>query len=235
MTTTSVTLSSAPPLVPVMEHASTTGIDGSPRQVWVEIMTTQEVVAVGLRTILENAEGHLSITTTSPADAVADAEPDVVLFDVIKLQDEDGSELDQLLRQTASCIVAVDRTLAPALGRRAKDHGVEWRVTLNITGNELVTLIHDAVAGALDESAVAQVWDTAEHLGEAAGLSPREGSVLGLVVSGLSNQQIADRLYLSINSVKTYIRSTYRKVGVSSRAQAVAWGIQHGFPVNVEG
>ena len=81
---------------------------------------------------------------------------------------------------------------------------------------------------------VAQEWDSAEHLGEAAGLSPREGSVLGLVVSGLSNQQIADRLYLSINSVKTYIRSTYRKVGVSSRAQAVAWGIQHGFPVDAE-
>ena len=152
---------------------------------------------------------------------------------MIKLHDDDGGELDQLLRQTASCIIAVDRTLSPVLGRRARDRGVEWRVTLNITGDQLVTLIHDAVAGALDESAVAEEWDSAEHLGEAAGLSPREGSVLGLVVSGLSNQQIADRLYLSINSVKTYIRSTYRKVGVSSRAQAVAWGIQHGFPVNV--
>ena len=235
MTTGSVTLSSVEPLVPVAGRAPTTDTEASPRQVWVEIMTTQEVVAVGLRTILENAEGHLSITTQGPLNARLDAEPDVVLFDVIKLHDDDGGELDQLLRQTASCIIAVDRTLSPVLGRRARDRGVEWRVTLNVTGDQLVTLIHDAVAGALDESAVAQEWDSAEHLGEAAGLSPREGSVLGLVVSGLSNQQIADRLYLSINSVKTYIRSTYRKVGVSSRAQAVAWGIQHGFPVNVEG
>ena len=94
---------------------------------------------------------------------------------------------------------------------------MEWRITLGITGDELVTVIHETVAGILDESAVAQEWDSAEHLGEAAGLSPREGSVLGLVVSGLSNQQIADRLYLSINSVKTYIRSAYRKLGVSSR------------------
>jgi DNA-binding NarL/FixJ family response regulator len=219
MTTSSDTLVPVDPLVPVVGRASTADTQASPRQVWVEIMTTQEVVAVGLRTILETA----------------DAEPDVVLYDVIKLHDDDGSELDQLLRQTASCIIAVDRTLSPVLGRRARDRGVEWRVTLNITGDQLVTLIHDAIAGALDESAVAEVWDTAEHLGEVAGLSPREGSVLGLVVSGLSNQQIADRLYLSINSVKTYIRSTYRKVGVSSRAQAVAWGIQHGFPVNVEG
>ena len=234
MTTGSDTLVPVEPLVPVVGRASTTDTQASPRQVWVEIMTTQEVVAVGLRTILENAEGHLSITTKGPLNARLDAEPDVVLYDVIKLHDDDGGELDQLLRQTASCIIAVDRTLSPVLGRRARDRGVEWRVTLNITGDELVTLIHDAVAGALDESAVAQEWDSAEHLGEAAGLSPREGSVLGLVVSGLSNQQIADRLYLSINSVKTYIRSTYRKVGVSSRAQAVAWGIQHGFPVNAE-
>ena len=209
--------------------------DASQTQVWVKIMTTQEVVAVGLRTILENAEGAVTITTQGPLDAAPDAEPDVVLYDVIKLHEGDGKELDRLLRQTASCIIAVDRTLSPVLGRRARDSGVEWRITLNITGDQLVTVIHDAVAGALDLSAVAQEWDSAEHLGEAAGLSPREGSVLALVVSGLSNQQIADRLYLSINSVKTYIRSTYRKVGVSSRAQAVAWGIQHGFPVDSEG
>ena len=51
---------------------------------------------------------------------------------------------------------------------------------------------------------------------------------------GLSNQEIADELYLSINSVKTYIRSAYRKIDAVSRAQAVAWGIQHGFPAAVE-
>jgi DNA-binding NarL/FixJ family response regulator len=203
--------------------------------VWVEIMTTQEVVAVGLRTILENAEGGVTITTKGPLAAAPDAEPDVVLYDVIKLDHEDGKDLARLVTQTASCIIAVDRTLRPVLGRRAMDAGVAWRITLGITGDELVTVVHETVEGHLDHSAVAQAWGCAEHLGEAAGLSSREASVLALVVSGLTNQQIADRLYLSINSVKTYIRSTYRKVGVSSRAQAVAWGIQHGFPVDSEG
>ena len=46
----------------------------------------------------------------------------------------------------------------------------------------------------------------------------------------MSNQEIADTLFLSINSVKTYIRSTYRKLGVDNRAQAVAWALQNGFP-----
>jgi DNA-binding NarL/FixJ family response regulator len=227
-------MTTSQPVSSILESPADPYADALPTPVWVEVITTQEVVAVGLRTILETAQGGFTITTQGPLDAAADAEPDVVLYDVIKLHEDDGKELDRLLRQTASCIIAVDRTLSPALGRRAKDAGVEWRITLGVTGDELVTVIHETVAGHLDESAVAQVWDSAEHLGEAAGLSARESSVLGLVVSGLSNQQIADRLYLSINSVKTYIRSTYRKVGVSSRAQAVAWGIQHGFPVDAE-
>ncbi len=38
----------------------------------------------------------------------------------------------------------------------------------------------------------------------------------------------ADRVFISINSVKTYIRSAYRKIGVTSRSQAVAWGLRNG-------
>ena len=40
---------------------------------------------------------------------------------------------------------------------------------------------------------------------------------------------MAATTFLSINSVKSYIRSTYRKIGVNSRTQAVLWGIEHGF------
>lgn len=60
------------------------------------------------------------------------------------------------------------------------------------------------------------------------GLSPREAEVVGLIVQGLSNREIGARCYLSANSVKTFIRSAYRKMGVATRAQAVAWGIEHG-------
>lgn len=60
------------------------------------------------------------------------------------------------------------------------------------------------------------------------GLSDREEEVLALIVAGLSNREIAERAYISINSVKTYIRSAYRKIGVTSRSQAVAWGLRNG-------
>ena len=61
-----------------------------------------------------------------------------------------------------------------------------------------------------------------------AALSEREEQVLALIVQGLTNQEIADRVYISINSVKTYIRSAYRKIGVRSRSQAVVWGLRNG-------
>ena len=54
-------------------------------------------------------------------------------------------------------------------------------------------------------------------------LSSRERQVVTLIAQGYSNQEIADELFLSINSVKTYIRSAYRKLGVSRRSQAVIW------------
>ena len=88
-----------------------------------------------------------------------------------------------------------------------------------------------ALAGTLDESPVARRQDCGLPLGREAGLSGRESNVLRLIVQGYTNQDIADRLYLSINSIKTYIRTTYRKLDVSSRQQAVTWAIQHGFPI----
>ena len=65
------------------------------------------------------------------------------------------------------------------------------------------------------------------------GLTAREAEIIALITQGLSNQEIAERSYLSINSVKTYIRTAYRKIGVERRAQAVLWGIKHGFEPDV--
>ena len=65
--------------------------------------------------------------------------------------------------------------------------------------------------------------------GRGAGLSAREAEIIALVARGLSNQQISDETYLSLNTVKTYIRTAYRKMGVTSRTQAVIWALDHGF------
>jgi NarL family two-component system response regulator LiaR len=62
------------------------------------------------------------------------------------------------------------------------------------------------------------------------GISERELEVLALIVQGSSNQEIADRLFLSLSTVKTHISSIFLKLEVNRRTQAVqkarAWGLQ---------
>ena len=58
--------------------------------------------------------------------------------------------------------------------------------------------------------------------------TPREREVLALIAAGMSNQEIAAHLFLSVNSVKTHVRSAYRKIGVSRRVDAVRWVLMGG-------
>lgn len=64
--------------------------------------------------------------------------------------------------------------------------------------------------------------------GSGYGLTQRESEMLVMITAGHTNAEIAKAAYLSPNSVKSYIRSAYRKIGVVRRSQAVAWGIEHG-------
>jgi DNA-binding NarL/FixJ family response regulator len=59
-------------------------------------------------------------------------------------------------------------------------------------------------------------------------LTPREVDVVRLIASGYSNEEIGRQLVVGSNSVKTYIRTAYKGMGVRSRTQAVLWAIRHG-------
>lgn len=59
-------------------------------------------------------------------------------------------------------------------------------------------------------------------------LSRRESRVVALIAAGSTNEEIAQELMLSPNTVKTYIRTAYRKMGVTRRSQAVAWALKNG-------
>ena len=73
---------------------------------------------------------------------------------------------------------------------------------------------------------MAQDWP-----GRSEGLTARESEMLALITQGKSNAEIAAITYLSPNSVKTYIRSAYAKIGVTSRTQAVLWGVRYGLHI----
>jgi DNA-binding NarL/FixJ family response regulator len=65
--------------------------------------------------------------------------------------------------------------------------------------------------------------------GRSEGLTDRESEILALITQGKSNAEVATLTYLSPNTVKSYIRTIYRKIEVASRTQAVLWGVRHGF------
>jgi DNA-binding CsgD family transcriptional regulator len=80
--------------------------------------------------------------------------------------------------------------------------------------------IEDASANAhVDASATAQAG---------ASLTNREREILALLADGLGNKQIAARLGISTNTVKTHLELLFEKIGVSSRAEAVATGVRRG-------
>ena len=66
--------------------------------------------------------------------------------------------------------------------------------------------------------------------GRGEGLTDRESEILALITQGKSNAEVAALTYLSPNTVKSYIRTLYRKIGVASRTQAVLWGVATASP-----
>ena len=163
-----------------------------------------------------------------PADS-QDPAPQLVLYSVDHgSEDFHDPDLHALLRRTPSTVIATHwDDSSPGL-ESALACGVHGAVSLRLPAAALLAQIESILAGRRPEEEVLPP-DGACHpeIGRV-GLTPRELDVLGLIASGLTNQEIAERLYLSINSVKTYVRTAYRKIDVERRAQAVVWVERHG-------
>lgn len=96
---------------------------------------------------------------------------------------------------------------------------------------DLVRAIHAARAG--DSALAPRVATTlvAELRGRRDALSnttPREREVLGCLVAGLSNKQIARRMSIAEKTVKAHLTNTFTKIGVLDRTQAALWAVEHG-------
>ena len=198
------------------------------------IVTDADVVYRGLTAVV--ADLGLEVKVLARALELApDPGIDVALYDVARLSRDEGKDLDWLVKETYAAVVAVARDLRPDLASQAIDRGVDGVISLSADASEFADVIRAAAAGDLagdgSPDAVDYTGNTAK-LGQAEGLSAREVEVIGLITQGFSNEQIAQELFLSINSVKTYIRSAYRKMGVTGRSQAITWSVQHGFALN---
>jgi DNA-binding NarL/FixJ family response regulator len=190
----------------------------------VAVVSSQAVVAHGLSDLLARHPDRVTVVTFP--DGV---DPDVVLYDVVDLVDGDLSELEELLQSTSAKVLAVSRDLRPDLVARALAVGADGFFSIGVSERQLL----DAVTGEHRNGADGGIQDdNRSRLGGDVGLTPREVEVLTLIAQGRTNREIAQHLYLSPNSIKTYVRTAYRKIGAASRSQAVSWAIRNGFPAD---
>ena len=156
-----------------------------------------------------------------------------MLYDTFGQIQGTGIDLEDFVRDSGGAkVVIYSWNLNPELIEQALAGGASGYLSKVLTGPAIVEALERIMSGEIVILAgdfETSVGGAGDWPGREAGLSPREAEVLALITQGLSNQEIADRAYLSINSVKTYIRSAYRKIGVTKRTQAVIWAIDNGF------
>ncbi len=156
--------------------------------------------------------------------------PDVVLMD-LKMPEMDGVAATRELRQRHpnTRVLVLTSFAEDNMVQGALQAGATGYLLKNVSVSELATAIRAAHAGRMtlsSEATEALVHAAAHPIVPADELTEREREVLALMVDGLSNQEIADRLFLSLGTVKFHAGNIYSKLGVDSRVAAVTMAIQ---------
>lgn len=158
---------------------------------------------------------------------------DVVLYDTFAQPESDNPEIGELVGNPLAGRVAVYTwNFHPELVRGACERGATGYLSKALPAPDLVAALEAVHAGELVVSPPpgrARSVGGLDWPGRGEGLTDRESEILALITQGKSNAEVAAVTYLSPNTVKSYIRTIYRKIDVASRTQAVLWGIRHGF------
>lgn len=201
------------------------------------LVDDHEVVRRGLVDLL-GADPELDVVgeAGSVAEAMARvpaARPDVAVLDV-RLPDGNGIELcrDLLSRiPDLRCLILTSYTSDEAM-LDAILAGASGYVVKDIKGMELARAVKDVGAGRslLDNRAaaalMAKLRGAAEKQDPLSGLTDQERTLLGLLSEGLTNKQIADRMFLAEKTVKNYVSRLLAKLGMERRTQAAVFATE---------
>jgi NarL family two-component system response regulator LiaR len=157
--------------------------------------------------------------------------PDVVLMDMV-MPDMDGVTATHAIRQQfpAVQVIALTSFKDKGLVQDALQAGAIGYLLKDVSADALAQAIRAAHAGRAtlsSEAAQALVQAAAQPPTPGHDLTERERDVLALLVEGLNNRQIADRLVVSPSTIKSHVSHILAKLGVASRTEAAALAVRH--------
>ncbi len=199
----------------------------------VALVNDYEVVVRGLANMLRNYAHDVSIRELNVNRSVGKP-VDVALYDTFAATQGDREEIRRLIANPHVARVAVYTwNFEPRLAKAATAHGAHGYLSKSLPARSLVHAIQRIHAGEVVVSPkprnAGSVTTGGDWPGREEGLTEREAEVLALITQGFDNAEIADRTGLSPNSIKTYIRSCYRRIEVANRSNAILWGVRNGF------
>lgn len=199
------------------------------------IVDDHAMVRSGLAAFLSVAEDlELVGEAESGAQAlrmIAEHQPDVVLMDLV-MPGMDGVVTTRTIRERFPTVKVIALTSFPEdkLVQDVLQAGALSYLLKNVSADELGRAIRAARAGQptlAPEAARALISRVTAPKLPGHDLSPREREVLALMVQGLNNPDIADRLVVGRSTVKFHVSSILGKLGAQSRTEAVALAVQH--------
>jgi DNA-binding NarL/FixJ family response regulator len=202
------------------------------KPITVALVDDYDVVLMGVANMFDRYRGRVVV---AEIDANADLHDavDIVLYDSFAQPESDHDEIAVLVANPrARRVVVYTWNFHPDLIASAREKGADGYISKTLPARDLVAALEAVHAG---ETVISQVPARARGAagldwpGRGEGLSDRESEILALITQGKSNAEVATLTYLSPNTVKSYIRTIYRKIDVASRTQAVLWGVRHGF------
>ncbi|NDJ51597.1 MAG: response regulator transcription factor [Chloroflexi bacterium] len=198
------------------------------------IVDDHAMVRMGMTAILDEFDDlELVAEASNGEDAVQYCDlyqPDVVLMDLM-LPGIDGIESTRriLERHPHIRVIAITSLEQDDLVSRALKAGAIGYLMKNVSVNELARAIRSAHTGSptlAPEAAQALIEAAKRPPQPTYDLTPREVEVLALMVEGMTNPEIADRLVISRHTVRAHVSNILSKLSVSSRVEAVALAIE---------